>query len=96
MANLIPQVELVIKRKAAGFPSGVDEESARQIPVLLARIDELERALVPFGKAYLTNQEFPRQLVEVYFKDCAKAWELLDRHQGTPIVSDNFFDNMAE
>jgi hypothetical protein len=96
MGNFIPQTEAVRKRKATGYPTGVDEESSRQIPWLLSRIEELENALIPFGKAFIVNQQFPRQLVEVYLKDCARAWEVLDSHQGTAIVEDNFFENMAE
>jgi hypothetical protein len=96
MANNIAQVELVKKRKAAGYPEGVDSESLKHIPWLLARIEELEHVLIPFAKAFVANQHVPRKLIETYLKDCARAWEMLDVNQGTAIIQDNFFENLAE
>lgn len=76
--NRILQVEEVIKRVKAGFPSGVDVESSREIPILLARIAELEAALVPFARIgiSLTNQE--PEIRDVYTKDIRKAYEVMD------------------
>ena len=44
-------VKLVEKRMANQYPSGVDSESFRDIPVLMERIRELETALLPFAYA---------------------------------------------
>jgi len=62
------------------FASGVDEQSFRDIPLLLARIDELERALQPFARVGNTPSGSP--LVHVYHKDCVSAALML-----TPIIT---------
>lgn len=79
MPNRILQVEEIIKRVKAGYPSGVDTESHKQIPILLARIEELEAALVPFARigATLTNNE--PEIRDVYTKDVKAAYEVMDR-----------------
>lgn len=87
--NRINQVEEVIRRVKAGFPSGVDTESASHIPWLLSRIEELEAALVPFARvgATLTNNEPP--LREVYTDALANAYAMLDKSNSVvPIVTD--------
>ena len=88
MPNRILQVEEVQKRVKAGFPNGCDSESHPQIQNLLARIEELETALVPFARvgATLTAQEPATR--DVYTADLAHAYNMLDRRQAwvAPIV----------
>jgi hypothetical protein len=81
MPNRIRQVEEVIKRVRTGYQNGVDADSQKQIPEMLARIDELERALQPFARIAALNAKFPKELVEVYLHDCNRAWAMLDSKQ---------------
>lgn len=71
MSKLIPITEHVRKRIKMGFADGVDEQSYRDLPALVARIDELERALAPFIR--VANQPTDNPLVYVYHKDCVAA-----------------------
>jgi hypothetical protein len=89
MPNKIREVEVVIKRMKSGYSDGVDPLSNKQIPELLARIDELERALQPFARIAALNAKYPSQLVSVYLDDCNRAWAMLDSQQSVqPKVED--------
>lgn len=97
MSNRIQVVEQVKKRIRFGYPEGVDTLSSKQIPQLLARIEELERALEPFARASVSNQEFPRELVQVYLLDCDAARDKLDPSRSVPADKiDHFFEIPAE
>jgi hypothetical protein len=97
MPNSIKSVEEVKKRIRFGYPEGVDNLSSKQIPHLLTRIEELERALEPFARVSVINQEFPTELVQVYLKDCDAAREQLDPSRSLPAAKiDNFFEIPAE
>jgi hypothetical protein len=80
MSRLIESVDAVRKRVRMSFASGVDEQSFRDIPLLLSRIDELERALQPFARVGNTPTDTP--LVHVYHKDCVNAAVML-----TPLIT---------
>lgn len=89
MSRLIEQVDLVKKRVRMAFSNGVDEQSFRDIPLLLSRIDELERALQPFARVGNTPVGTP--LVHVYHKDCVNASIML-----TPFITVPLADIPAE
>lgn len=78
MANYSQIKEIVLNRIRSGFPDGVDETSRNQLTVLLQRIVELERALEPFATVG-TRNNFGKELCNVYYGDCVKAGQVLDR-----------------
>lgn len=80
MSRLIESVDAVRKRIRMGFANGVDEQSFRDLPLLMARIDELERALQPFAR--VGNSPTGSPLVHVYHKDCVNASLML-----TPLIT---------
>ena len=71
MSKLIPEVDLIRKRVRLGYVEGVDAQSFRDIPMLLARINELETAMMPFVR--LGNSIPSGELVYTYHKDCINA-----------------------
>ncbi len=82
MANKIPAVEAIQKEIKMGYPNGVSE-AYKMISVLMARIDELERALQPFARVALGDTfSGPEDMVNVYMKHCQGAWRQLDSKQG--------------
>jgi hypothetical protein len=97
MPNTIKTIESIKKRIRLGYPEGVDTLSSKQIPQLLARIEELERALEPFARVAALNATFPTELVNVYLRDCDAALDKLDQSRSLPAEKiDNFFDIPAE
>lgn len=75
--NHITPARQVIKQYERGFPHGLDQErGARDFEVLIRRISELEQALVPFTRVH--PPLYPRELTEVYFRDCVHAQKILD------------------
>jgi hypothetical protein len=68
-----------------GLPDGLDEQFMRRMPVLFDRIRELERALTPFIRAQRANEQYPKELVEVYYKDLIRARDVMDPRQSTPL-----------
>jgi hypothetical protein len=78
MRNHIKLVEEVITRKNKGYPTGVDDTSLKQIPILLKRIEELENALAPFARVASRFDSNTQELVDVYAKDCREAFSALD------------------
>lgn len=99
MANLIPEVQRVERAMRLGWPEGT-MELHREIPMLLARIRELENGLTPFARVAIsesTNPEASGEMLSgVYLKHCNRALELIDTRQGTPTQRDNFFDMPAQ
>lgn len=75
MSKLIGEVKLVERRMRSGYPAGVDEQSYRDIPLLLNRIQELESTLLPF--AHVGNRPSEYQMVSVYYADCVAAKKAL-------------------
>jgi hypothetical protein len=76
--NLILQTEQVEDYVRKGAPDGT-EPLGRAVPVLLARIQELERALIPFARVAARGNPQNLPLVQVYFKDCESAKLKLSR-----------------
>ena len=75
--NLILEVERIERYMREGFPEGV-EPLAKDVPLLLHRINELEVALVPFARAGLQEND-GKPLIHVYQKDCKRAFDKLSR-----------------
>lgn len=75
--NLMKYVEKLHKDYMRGMPDGLDEEYFKQIPLLFARIDELERALLPFAQTANRERKYGKELVEVYVKDCENAYDMV-------------------
>jgi hypothetical protein len=103
MPNLMLNVKEVIDWRNRGFPGGKGEKAAHYVPILLARITELENALVPFAHLVQVNANIaPDKLVSCYMKDCIHALEKVDISRAAPVIPiqgpprDNFFDNPAE
>jgi hypothetical protein len=83
--NLIKLTDEIKNEYAKAMPDGMDEKFLKKIPVLFRRIEELERALAPFGRAFLVNANFKDEMVTVYKKDCANALDMLDSGKGFEI-----------
>jgi hypothetical protein len=79
MSFLMEGIKKVERRLQAGFPSGVDEQSFRDVPLLLQRIQELESALLPFARVGKRGTQTPT--VEVQFSDCKIAETVLTLEQ---------------
>lgn len=90
MPNLTHQVEQVQKRIKMGFPDGVDETSRTQLQVLLARIQELERALIPFARLAIRPAHDTDELIYCYRTDAIAAWQMLDSNQGIVPPQEDF------
>jgi hypothetical protein len=78
MSNLIIQTEQVEDYMRRGAPEGT-EPLGRAVPVLIARIAELERALIPFARAAAQGNPSNLPLTQVYFRDCETARMKLSR-----------------
>jgi hypothetical protein len=101
MPNLINEVDRIVNNMQRGWPDGT-HELHREIPVLLARIKELEDALVPFARVWLAetsvggvpmNSEY---VVQVYLRNCKTAYEQLTTENSVKPKEDNFFSLPAE
>lgn len=75
MANRSIAVENIKDYMRRGYPEGV-EVLLKDMPILFGRIDELERALVPFARKGVANND-GLPLVQVYHNDCKKAYDVL-------------------
>ncbi|MBW3546493.1 MAG: hypothetical protein KY428_13000 [Bacteroidetes bacterium] len=100
MANLIKQVDAIESAMRKGWPEGT-YELHREIPILFARIKELEDALVPFARVSLVERRSnpnhnPEMLVSVYLKHCNVAFEKIDSQQAGQVKVDDFFSVPAE
>lgn len=91
MKNILEFLDNVRKRVSTGFPTGVDAESQKQIPVLMQRIEELQRALAPFARIAVAESTVARDgtahtLVNCRLTDCVTARKLIDPkfHPATP------------
>lgn len=75
MGNRSLQVEEIKDYMRRGYPEGI-EVLLKSMPVLFGRIEELERALVPFArKGVDDNGGLP--LLYVNHSDCKKAYGVL-------------------
>lgn len=75
MSNLSIEVDQIRDYMRRGMPEG-GEPVIKSINVLFNRIEELERALIPFARQGLAKND-NRPLIEVYHKDCQKAFKTL-------------------
>lgn len=80
MSNLILEVEEIEKYIRMELPEG-GEWLIKRVPTLLRRINELERALIPFARQAsreeAANSKLP--LTNVNIGDCQKARTILSR-----------------
>ena len=76
--NYIKHVELIRREIAKGMPDGLTEDFLRKLPDLFTRIEELERALVPFARAFKNNEQFNDTMLRVYKENCKEAFYVLD------------------
>lgn len=81
-SNLIKIVEQVEKEYQMGMPDGLTNEFLVNIRVLFGRINELERALIPFARAYSVNKPFKEEMLNIYKSDCENAFDMLDSRKG--------------
>jgi hypothetical protein len=75
--NLIKETEDIDRYVRLGMPEGV-EPLAKGVRVLLGRIQELERALMPFARVGARPSD-GKELVLVYHKDCQAAFAKLSK-----------------
>jgi hypothetical protein len=81
-SQLADEIKSMVRK---GYPDGLDTATAaRQISVLVARVTELERALLPFVKVG-SSPNYGDTMVSVQFKNCADAANVMDRTQGIPV-----------
>ncbi len=67
------------------YPAGLDNNTAvKHISVLLARVAELERALIPFVKAGMMPN-YGDTMIQVLHQNCAEAANVMDRTQSHPL-----------
>ena len=81
--NRMKYVDKMMSDYRKGMPDGLSTEYFKQIPVLFARIQELERALDVFARTGARERQFGKELVEVYLKDCMIALEMMDPNNAT-------------
>ncbi len=84
-SNKMKFVEKVRKDYDIGLPDGLGGEFMRNLPVLFARISELERALIPFARIAERERKFGKELVEVYRKDCEQAFDMVAYDKAQPL-----------
>lgn len=75
MSNLSLEVENIRDYLRRGMPEG-GEHVVKSVGVLFRRIEELERALIPFARRGLVDNE-NKPLINVYHKDCKTAYDVL-------------------
>ena len=76
--NVAVEADLIRRRAKAGFPDGVENTALRDMQVLLRRVDELERAIVPFVRVgTLPNHGDP--MVSLEHRLCVNAAMIMDR-----------------
>jgi hypothetical protein len=81
MSVLATKVDQIRERMKKGYPTGVDEESYTQFPILFHYIDELERALYNMGRVAEIPTNEGRQIVEIYKSDAEFALNLIRRDE---------------
>jgi hypothetical protein len=95
--NLINAVDAIAKEQRRGWPYGQGDVH-KLVPVLMARITELEAALSPFATVAAKNMHVQPEngLQSVYFTDLINALETLDENNSKPLKREDFFDFPAE
>jgi hypothetical protein len=84
--NLINQVNRIRDEYLKGAEDGLDEKFYKQdVPFLFARIEELERSLVPFAHVAESNKGYNKPLINVYHKDCVTALDMVLTSKSVPL-----------
>ena len=84
--NMINQVNRIRDDYLKGGSDGLDEKFyTRDVPFLFARIEELERALVPFAHVVEANKGYNKPLINVYVKDCVIARSVILTSNSVPL-----------
>jgi hypothetical protein len=85
MANYSQPADEIKNIIRKGYPDGLDSATAvKHISVLVARVNELERALMPFVKVG-SSPNYGDMMVSVMYKNCADAANVMDRTQSVPV-----------
>ena len=82
--NRLRFVEKLMDEFRKGMPDGLSIEYFKQVPVLFARIQELEHALVPFARAADRERKFKNELISIYLADCEIAADMLNPEKAYP------------
>jgi hypothetical protein len=81
-SQLADEIRNIVRK---GYPDGLDSATAaKHISVLVARVNELERVLLPFLKVG-SSPNYGDTMVSVQFKNCADAANVMDRTQSIPM-----------
>lgn len=84
--NLINHVNKIRDDYLKGGVDGLDEKFyTRDVPALFARIEELERSLVPFAHVVEANKGHNLPLINVYYKDCLNARDMILTSKSVPL-----------
>lgn len=75
MSNVSLEVDQIRDYVRRGMPEG-GEPVLKSLNILFRRIEELERALTPFARQGLIDNE-GKPLIQVYHKDCQTAYRSL-------------------
>jgi hypothetical protein len=85
MRNLSLPVDEIKNTVRRAYPDGLDSATAaKHISVLVARVNELERALMPFVKVGI-SPNYGDTMVSVLHQNCADAANVMDRTQSVPV-----------
>ena len=85
-ANLINNVNRIRDDYLKGAEDGLDEQFyKRDVPFLFARIEELERSLVPFAHVVEANTGYNKPLINVYYSDCINARNVILTSKSVPL-----------
>ena len=89
--NLINHVNRIRDDYLKGAEDGLDEQFYKKdVPYLFARIEELERALVPFASVAEANTGNSKPLVHVYLKHCNAARAAILTSKSVPLPTAPF------
>lgn len=81
-SNTMVFAEFVRDRMRKGWADGIDPQSAKDIPILIKRIEELERALKPFVSISINesrdNPNSSKPLISCLREDCMHAKDVMD------------------
>ena len=90
--NLKRLAEIVVRRMQLGWADGIDPQSAKDIPLLIKRIEELETGLIPFAKIAVTqkDQSNGKPLTSCYLSDCVNALALMDPNNSEQPKTEDF------
>jgi len=89
MENTIKLVAGIRRKMHLGFPDGYNEEARRDLIVMMRRIEELERALVPFAR--LARIPFnDQEMLYCHKSDVINASGIMDDNLSVNVKVDDF------